>query len=202
MSQFFKNLGVDTLSHTHGRKLSLHFFSVLKKRTLILVVLPATIQSVLHDTRTLTRTRRDVTKREQHVAREAQRPRRVLKECSWRFLPLRDSVWIHFSDNPPLFFFYFTLVFFVSVAVCQSISVGSCKWGGRWFFCFSFWRICTFWRWKEIVLYMRPLNPHSLNHIIPFCVIFFFVVLFLFFLIYPKMSGIWLSGLKNIKSFY
>lgn len=40
------------------------------------------------------------------------------------------------------------------------------------------------------------------NSILCHFFLFVFFVLFFFFLIYPKMSGIWLSGLKNIKSFY
>lgn len=54
---------------------------------------------------------------------------------------------------------------------------------------------------KEFVLYMRPLNLHRLNHIIPFCfqffVLFFVYFVFIFYKIYPK--NVWCPGLKKKK---
>lgn len=57
------------------------------------------------------------------------------------------------------------------------------------------WENLHFWRWKEFVLYMRPLNLHRLNQTIPCCfpffiLFFFFFVLFYFYKIYPKMSDV------------
>lgn len=49
------------------------------------------------------------------------------------------------------------------------------------------WENLHFWRWKEFVLYMRPLNLHRLNQTIPCCFPFsFYSFSFLFCFIFTK----------------
>lgn len=78
----------------------------------------------------------------------------------------------------------FCFVFFSSVAVSQSVSVGSCR--GEiyvisvFFFCFCFLILenLHFLAMKKIVLYMRPLNPQFKPYNSILCLFFFDVFFF------------------------
>lgn len=109
---------------TSGRKLS------LRVKTLFLVTHLTTPHSVSQQVHPKGRAPAVASLIEWSVARKCNVIERFNPQCRRMFSSLCDSLWVYcFKNNP----FLFTKVFFHSVAVCQSISVGSCR-GEYWWF--------------------------------------------------------------------